>query len=193
MKRIERSIPYWVQSLRSLLLEKFVEVHGKVFRGNKRMLPKYLRYYSSRRPETADENTTNHEHFAFFTGKTRDGVHKNYLLAEAVRLAWTETLIHRFPKKRFRLFVSNEFSVDVEENCLAVDTVLRLWSIDPLTAESFDACYRPEAVSADRVLWTEFLDQGLQPLDEVLNVIQKGRRHPKYERALAKIRRKISD
>ena len=192
-KRTKKNTPEWIESLRSLLDPVFVEINGKVFQvWNRSEATRCRRRYSSKTPHTVDENTDNHEHFWFFDGSTVEGVRRNHLIAEVVRMAWSEILAQRFPEKRFRLFVSNEFSVDGEAGDgedMGVDTVLRLWSIDPTTSASFDACYRPDLASADKVLWIQFPEKGLRPVEEMLTIIAAGSEHAEYQEALARQRR----
>jgi hypothetical protein len=185
--------PEWIESLRSLLRPEFVEVSGKVFQvWNEAGAQACRSRYTSRSPVTADENTDNHEHFWYFDGTTPEGVNRNYLLAEVVSLAWAGILAQRFPGKRFRLFVSNEYSVDgvaSEGGETGIDTVLRLWSIDPATEEAFDACYQPDSVSSGTVLWTQFPEKGLRPISDMLAIIRKGNAHPEYREAIERLRR----
>ena len=180
----------------SLLHPKFIEVSGKVFQvWNAANAARCRRQYSKRRPETVDENTDNHEHFWCFPGTTVEGVQRNYMLAEVVRLAWSDVLGRQFPKKRFRLFVLHEYQFDDtdEESVgeeLGILTTLRLWSVDPKTAESFDACYRPESASAGTVLLTQFPEEGFHSVKQVLAMINRGAKDPHYRRAMAAERRR---
>jgi len=180
----------------SLLHPKFIEVSGKVFQvWNAANAARGRRQYSKRRPETVDENTDNHEHFWCFPGTTVEGVQRNYMLAEVVRLAWSDVLGRQFPKKRFRLFVLHEYQFDDtdEESAgeeLGILTTLRLWSVDPKTAESFDACYRPESASAGTVLLTQFPEEGFHSVKQVLAMINRGVKDPHYRRAMAAERRR---
>ncbi len=179
--------------MKELLEPRFVEVSGKVFRvGGKAGAARYRRRYANVTPSTCDENTDNHEHFWYFDGKARHGIRQNWALAEVVRLAWLEVLTRRFPSKRFRLFVSNEFWVDPDDDGedMGVDTVLRLWSHDPKTAKGFDDTYHPDDVTPEKVFWHEFSEAGLLPVERVLAVIARGRTHPKYREAV-KRRRKL--
>jgi hypothetical protein len=187
--------PDWVNPLVALLRPKFVEVGGKVFHvWGAKGADQCRRTYASRRPQTVDENTDNHEHFRFFDGRTREGVHNNFFLAEVVRLAWRDVLRQQFPKKRFRLFVVNEFAFDDDDppgwETGVVITTLRLWSVDPRTAKDFDATYRPGAASANSVLLIDFPERGLQPLDRVLAMIKRGVKLSQYRKAIASLRRK---
>jgi hypothetical protein len=175
MKRITKlTSADWVEPIEELLRPRFVEVAGKVFQvWNAAGAARCRRLYSTRKPETVDENTDNHEHFWFFDGKTLAGVRNNFLLAEVVRLAWQDVLARQFPKKRFRLFVINEYQFDDDSEGeeigfekgeeIGIETTLRLWTIDPKTAKDFDSCYRPESASADTVLLTQFVEKGHQP------------------------------
>jgi len=183
----------WVKPLEGLLRPKFVEVSGKVFRvWNTAGAARYRRRYTTRRPETVDENTDNHEHVWFFDGRTLEGVQNNFLLAEAVRLTWHDVLTRQFPKKRFRLFVMNEyqFDDDSEGEEVGILTTLRLWSIDPKTTKSFDSCYRPETASARTVLLTQFLEKGYQPVGRILEMINGGEQHPQYRKAITALKRR---
>lgn len=186
----------WVKPLEALLRPRFVEVAGKVFQvWNAAGAAQCRRSYSSRKPQTVDENTDNHEHFWFFDGKTLAGVRNNFLLAEVVRLAWRDVLARQFPKKRFRLFVINEYQFDDDSEGeeigiergeeIGIETTLRLWTIDPKTAKDFDSCYRPESASADTVLLTQFVEKGHQPVSRVLEMVTGGEQHPQYRRAVA--------
>ena len=111
----------------------------------------------------------------------------------AFRMAWAEILANRFPGTRFRLFVSNEYSVDDEvtdADGSGIDTVLRLWSVDPATGESFDACYQPDSVSSDRVLWIQFPERGLRPVSEMLAIMREATRHAEFREAVKRLRRR---
>jgi hypothetical protein len=183
----------WLKPLEQLLRPKFVEVSGKVFQvWNAAGAARCRRSYSTRKPQTVDENTSNHEHFWFFDGRTLEGTRNNYLLAEVVCLAWRDVLARQFSKKRFRLFVMNEyeFDIDSEGEDVGILTTLRLWSVDRKTAKSFDSCYQPEAASASTVLLTQFPEKGYQPLASVVEMLNEGEQHPQYRKAITALRRR---
>src|SRR5262245_8175584 len=96
-----------VKHYRELLEPVFVAVMGRVFVNSD--LNSLRRHYRGRKPRTVDENTSNHVHVSFFAGSTESGVLANYALAEGVRVAWRAALSKKFPRRRFRLFVSNEY------------------------------------------------------------------------------------
>ena len=179
--------PESIRLLRALLVPRFVSVKEKVFvrlnDGTVLVRP------GRRQPTTLDENTENHVHFRFFPANTEDRVRDNCALAEAVRIVWQSHLRKQFPRKRFRLFVSNEYQcwpttrrpirVADEE----VETVLRLWSL-PADSTAFDEVYQPDAIGPDLVMWPEYRRNGLVRLSTVLRIMKSTTAHPAKIRTL---------
>ncbi len=147
-------------------------------------------YNPSSPPEqsTVEENTLNSEGFYYFSGETMEGVLRNHALASAVTVVWQSRLAATFPQREFRCFVSNEYDVwsDTKDPGVVVGdgvrTVLRLWSL-PADSPSFDRVYRVHEVAPDRVLWPEYDDSRLVPLQEVFDVIHEAK-HPAREQTL---------
>ena len=177
------------QRLQAMLAPSFTEFAGKVFAHV--AFQGFRVRAAPRKPTTVDENTDNHVHFDFFSGNTKVGVHDNFRLAEAARLIWQVQLRQRFPRKRFRLFVSNEYQIwpttrkPVRVKAEAIETVLRLWSL-PADDATLDEVYRPDETGADRVLWPEFRRAGLVRLPTVLAIMQQSASHPAKARTLRK-------
>jgi len=167
--------------LRELLAPTFVLFRGKLFAN----VPTWRvrENYKRRIPRTVDENTDNHVHFEFFRDDTETGVRENYALAEATRLVWRERLRIQFPRKRFRLFVSNEYHstptarspIRAKDEC--VQTVLRLWSL-PADDAGFDATYHPDSAGPEWVLWPEYRRDQLVRLSTVVRLIESRAAHP---------------
>jgi hypothetical protein len=171
----------------SFLAPTFVSFRGKVF--SNIPLQDLRRSYKRRTPRTVDENTDNHEHFdLFFPDRTEEGVRKNYALANAVRLVWEERLRAQFPRRRFRLFVSNEYhngliwSAGVTSTHESVHTVLRLWSLP--ADDGFDETYHPDLSGPDWVLWPEYRRGKLVKLSTVVKIIRSRKAHPAKKRYL---------
>lgn len=170
-----------------LLSPTFVECRGRVFANQRQSdLP---RAYKRRAPGTVDENTANHVHFEFFRDDTEEGVRENFTLAETVRLVWREHLRSQFPRRRFRLFVSNEYhNVPTERRPFpakdeCVQTVLRLWSV-PADDTGFDDTYHPDATGPGWVLWPEYRRVRLVKLSTVIRLIASRAPHPAKARYL---------
>ena len=174
------SYPEWSEALRAYLRPRFLMLSGKVFRISgmdhaRRIRKRFL----SCVPETVDENTDNHVHFWYFDGSTYDGVRRNMIMADTVRLAWQEVLDRMFPATEFRLFVSNEYSVgafsraEPFEASESIETVLRLWTVAP-EAEEFDSSYRVESAVSGDVLWTDYLDKERLPLTRMFEKLSLG-------------------
>ena len=172
---------------RELLAPTFVAVRGKVFANTD--AGRCRKRYKLEAPLTVDENTHNHLHFDFFPDNTESGVRDNYALAEAVRIVWREQLRAQFPRKRFRLFVSNEYCstptkrrpIRAQFEC--IDTVLRLWSL-PADDPGFDSTYHPDSTGPGWVLWPEFRRDRLVKLSTVIKLIQTRAAHPAKTRYL---------
>jgi len=158
-----------------ILSAKFVPIGGKVF-------SRYEALEAGPQPAetTAEENTLNGEGFYFFSSETAEGVLANHSLATAAREVWLSRLTAEFPGREFRCFVSNEHYVwaDTRESFTVdgggVRTLLRMWSL-PADHSGFDETYRVSELAPDRVLWREFDDSRLVPLDEVLSVLDVDR------------------
>jgi hypothetical protein len=170
-----------------LLAPRFVLVRGKIF-VNVRAID-LRRIYKTRAPRTVDENTSNHVHFDFFPGNTEAGIRDNYALADATRIVWRDQLRRQCPRKRFRLFVSNEYYASpssrrpIRPVGERVQSILRLWSI-PTSGSGFDATYHPDSTGPDWVLWPEYRGDRLVRLSRVLELIRTKDMHPAKVRYL---------
>ena len=181
----------WPHGFRRLLMPTFVSVKGKVFvtfSRSKRIPQAIKENYRKRRPDTVDENTTNHQHIDFFDRGSLEGIRNNYALAKSVRLVWNDILIRQFPNRQFCLFVSNEYDLNTEEDSeddeavvtdQAVSTTLRLWTRDPRTDEEFGASYRLKDLDPQKAIWygqwLYKMDVGVLDLVEVCRLMQEGR------------------
>ena len=176
-----------VKYYRELLEPRFVAIGGRVFVNG--TVDSLRRAYRGRKPMTVDENTSNHVHFEFYSGRSESGVRSNYALAEGVRVVWRECLRRKFPRRLFRLFVSNEYQcwptsrkpIRVKEE--RVDTVLRLWSL-PADHAGFDKTYHPDAAGPDYVMWPEYRRGRPVKLSTVIGLIQTKALHRAKERTL---------
>jgi len=157
----------WPGEYRWLFKPIFCEIDDQVFLGDEKLYRRQKKK-TGVTYRTIDENTDNHEHFWFFDNTTFEGFQNNYTLGAAVRLVWSDILSRQFPKKTFRLFVSNEYCVWTKNNSESRDAeivdfeivpTIRLWTFDP----EFEELYA-KADRGPRYAWWYSRQDGAEQL-----------------------------
>jgi hypothetical protein len=182
----------WPDEYRRLYRPTFVEVKGRVFAlgTRSRSTIKQFKRQFREPPTVVDENTLNHEHFWYFDNTTIEGCRKNYVLAEAVRLAWSELLGQLFPDRNFELFVCNEYAISEDFDAPGtivheeVTPTLRLWTGGDTESQSMREAYHIDDLGPEKVLWPERIEEGLFDLEEIYALIESGPEHPSKIEAL---------